>query len=94
MVFEEHKKGKISPAQILNQFIDGEEQYREVAALFNASLQDSLNNEEQKKAFSETVKKIKKNSLEVQSRNAKDIGELQRIIREQSELANLRITLD
>lgn len=94
MVFEEHKKGKISPAQILNQFIDGEEQYREVASLFNASLQDSLNNEEQKKAFSETVKKIKKNSLEVQSRNAKDIGELQRIIREQSELANLRITLD
>ena len=78
----------------MNQFIDGEEQYREVAALFNASLQDSLNNEEQKKAFSETVKKIKKNSLEVQSRNAKDIGELQRIIREQSELANLRITLD
>ena len=40
------------------------------------------------------MKKIKKNSLEVQSRNAKDIGELQRIIREQSELANLRITLD
>lgn len=94
MVFEEHKKGKINPAQILNRFIDGEEQYREVAALFHASLQESLNNEEQKKAFSETVKKIKKNSLEVQSRNAKDIGQLQKIIREQSELANLQITLD
>lgn len=94
MVFEEHKKGKINPAQILNRFIDGEEQYREVAALFHASLQESLNNEEQKKAFSETVKKIKKNSLEVQSRNAKDIEQLQRIIREQSELANLQITLD
>ena len=94
MVFEEHKKGKINPAQILNRFIDGEEQYREVAALFHASLQESLNNEEQKKAFTETVKKIKKNSLEVQSRNAKDIGQLQKIIREQSELANLQITLD
>ena len=94
MVFEEHRKGKINPAQILNQFIDGEEQYREVAALFSASLQDSLNNEEQKKAFSETVKKIKQNSLEIQSRNAKDLGQLQKIIREKSELANLRITLD
>ncbi len=94
MVFEEHKNGKINPAQILNRFIEGEEQYREVAALFHASLADSLNNEEQKKAFSETVKKIKKNSLEVQSRRATDITQLQKIIRQQSELANLQVTLD
>lgn len=94
MVFEEHKKGNINPAQILNRFIEGEEQYREVAALFHASLAESLNNEEQKKAFSETVKKIKKNSLEVQSRRATDIAQLQNIIRQQSELANLQVTLD
>ena len=94
MVFEEHKKGNINPAQILNRFIEGEEHYREVAALFHASLAESLNNEEQKKAFSETVKKIKKNSLEVQSRRATDIAQLQKIIRQQSELANLKISLD
>ena len=94
MVFEEHKKGNINPAKILNRFIEGEEQYREVAALFHASLAESLNNEEQKKAFSETVKKIKKNSLEVQSRRATDIAQLQKIIRQQSELANLKISLD
>lgn len=94
MVFEEHRKGNINPAQILNRFIEGEEQYREVAALFHASLADSLNNEEQKKAFSETVKKIKKNSLEVQSRRATDIAQLQNIIRQQSELASLQVTLD
>ena len=94
MVFEEHKKGNINPAQILNRFIEGEEQYREVAALFHASLAESLNNEEQKKAFSETVKKIRKNSLEVQSRRATDIAQLQKIIRQQSELANLKISLD
>ena len=94
MVFEEHKKGNINPAQILNRFIEGEEQYREVAALFHASLAESLNNEEQKKAFSETVKKIKKNSLEVQSRRATDIAQLQKIIRQQSELANLKISID
>ena len=94
MVFEEHEKGKINPAQILNQFIEGEEQYREVAALFHASLAESLNNEEQKKAFSETVKKIKKNSLDEQSRKATDIAQLQKIIRQQSELKNLRISPD
>ena len=31
--------------------------------MFNASLKESLNNEEQKKAFSETVMKVRKNSL-------------------------------
>ena len=78
----------------MNRFIEGEEQYREVASLFHASLSESLNNEEQKKAFSETVKKIKKNSLEMQSRKATDIAQLQKIIRQQSELANLKISLD
>ena len=94
MVFEEHKKGNMNPAQILNHFIGGEEQYREVAALFHASLSESLNNEEQKKAFSETVKKIKRNSLEIQSKKATDITQLQKIIKMQSELASLQISLD
>ena len=48
----------------------------------------------QKKAFSETVKKIKKNSLEIQSRKATDITQLQKIIKMQSELASLQISLD
>lgn len=94
MVFEAHKRGNENPAEILNHFIEGEEQYREVAALFHASLAESLNNEEQKKAFSETVKKIRKNSLDMQSRKASDIEQLQKIIRQQSELTNLRIRLD
>ena len=51
MVFEDHEKGNLNPAAILNHFINDEEQYKEAAALFNASLQESLNNEEQKKAF-------------------------------------------
>ena len=73
--------------------IEGEEQYREVAALFHATLSESLNNEEQRRAFSETVKKIKKHSLDVKGKTA-DIRELQEIIRQQSELAALNITLD
>lgn len=94
MVFEGYRAGNINPAGILNHFIEDENQYKEVAALFNASLQESLNNEEQKKAFSETVVKVKKNSLEFKSRNAKDIGELQKIIKEQAELRNLNISLE
>ena len=94
MVFDEYEKtGSVNPAQILNHFIEGEEQYREVAALFHATLSESLNNEEQRRAFSETVKKIKKHSLDVKGKTA-DIRELQEIIRQQSELAALNITLD
>lgn len=94
MVFEGHKNGSVNPAAILNKFIDDEGSYREVAALFNASLNDSLNNEEQKKAFSDTVMKIKKNSLDDQSRNAQGLEDLQRIIKEQAKLPSLHISLD
>lgn len=94
MVFEGHATGNVNPAGILNYFINDEEQYKEVAALFNASLQESLSNEEQKKAFVETVMRVRKNSLDMASRNATDMGELQRIIREQAALKTLRISLD
>ena len=94
MVFDAHAAGEIRPAAILNHYINDEEQYKEVAALFNASLKESLNNEEQKKAFSETVVKVKKNSLDYASRNAADIQQLQEIIKEQGALKSLHISLD
>lgn len=94
MVFEQHAQGMLNPAGILNHFINDEEQYKEVAALFNASLQESLNNEEQQKAFSETVLRVRKNSLDHASRNATDIAQLQQIIREQAALKTIRITMD
>ena len=68
MVFEGHEAGNVNPAGILSRFINDEDQYKEVAALFNASLKESLNNEEQKKAFAETVMKVRKNSLDTASR--------------------------
>ena len=94
MVFDGHREGNLNPAAILSRFINDEDQYKEVAALFNASLKESLNNEEQKKAFSETVMKVRKNSLDVASRNAKDITPLQEIIRQQAALKQLHISLD
>ncbi len=94
MVFEGHEAGNVNPAGILSRFINDEDQYKEVAALFNASLKESLNNEEQKKAFAETVVKVRKNSLDTASRNAKDIAQLQEIIKQQAALKQLHISLD
>jgi len=94
MVFEGHRQGKLNPAEILNHFINDEEQYKEVAALFNTSLHESLSSEEQKKAFAETVFRVRKDSLDWASRNAKDIEELQKIIKEQAALKTLQISID
>ncbi len=94
MVFDGHAAGTLNPAEILNHFINDDDQYRAVAGLFHASLKESPNNEEQKKAFSETIMKVKKNSLDYASRHAEGIEELQRIIKEQAALKDLHISLD
>lgn len=94
MVFAEHQNGEVNPAGILNHFINDDEQYKEVAALFHAGLKESLNNEEQKKAFSDIVYRVKKSSLDEASRNASDIGQLQKIIQQQAALKTLQITID
>lgn len=94
MVFDGHAAGTLNPAEILNHFIDEEDQYRTVAGLFHASLKESLDNEEQKKAFSETIMKVKKNSLDYASRHAAGILELQNIIKEQAALKDLHISLE
>ena len=94
MVFEGHEQGSLNPAAILSHFINDDDQYREVAALFNASLKESLSNEEQKKAFAETVLKVRRHSLDMASRNAKDIAQLQEIIKQQAALKQLNISLD
>ncbi len=94
MVFESQETNTLNPAGILNHFINDDMQYKEVAALFNATLQESLNNEEQKKAFTEIVVRVRKNSLDYASRKATDIGELQEIIKQQAALNTLQIMLD
>lgn len=94
MVFCQHEAGQVNPAQILNHFINDNAQYKEVAGLFNARLQDSLTNEEMKKAFAETVIRVRKNSLDYAGRSAKSIEELQEIIQKQAQLSRLHISID
>ena len=94
LVFEGYRQGNLNPAEILNHFINDEEQYREVAALFHARLEESLNNDGQRKAFSDMVYRVKNNSLDHARQQATNLNELQRIIREQAALKKLSITID
>ena len=60
MVFAQKEKGENNPAEILNHFINDEEQYQEVAALFHTNLTEGMTREEQKKAFQEIVVRVER----------------------------------
>ncbi len=93
LVFEQFEQnGKVLPAVILNQFSSKEEQ-NEIAALFNTGLDGEINHAEKERAFNDTIRRVKKFSLDYDSSRATDIAELQRIITEQTNLQKLHISL-
>ena len=94
ILFAQLETGKRNPGEILNHFINDEEQYKEVAAIFNTKLKEGLTKEERNRAFRETVLRVKKNGLDYASRNVQDLAQLQRIISAQKALKTLNISLD
>jgi DNA primase len=96
MLFTQYRTEHIvTPAKIINHFESKEEQ-NEAASLFSAGIHGELGNPELKKALEEIIQRIKKNSLDIQSRKAaeeNDIMAFQRIIKEQRDLQNLHISL-
>lgn len=93
LVFGELKvTGQVTPARILNQFEDVEEQ-KTAASLFNTKLKTDDDPAIREKALNETVKRIKKNSLELKSRSVREISDLQKIIQEKAKLQKLYISL-
>ena len=93
LVFEELRAtGQVMPARILNQFEDVEEQ-KTAASLFNTRLKTDDDPAVREKALTETVKRIKKNSLELKSRSVREIADLQKIIKEKAQLQKLYISL-
>lgn len=94
MLFTQYKEeGLVTPAKIINYFESKEEQ-SEVASLFNTTLQEEMSQLEREKAFNDTVQKIKKDSLDYASKNATDIAQLQKIIKDQTDLQKLHISLN
>ena len=93
MMFAQLEEGRFNPAAILNRFEDDERQ-REAAMILNTNiLDDSALESDREKALNEAVINIRRNSLEMRSRSAADLNELQKIIAEQAGLKNLHISL-
>ena len=89
MLYRQHRDGDVNPARLMNAFIDSEEQ-REVSSLFNATIHLETP-EEQNRAFSDAVIRIKDESLKERNRNwdPTDIQGLQELVKAKKELEEL-----
>lgn len=85
-----HNTGKVNPAQIVNLF--EEEEGREIAALFNARIEDMETKADRIKAIKETILRIKRNSIEHRSRTLEptDMAGLQQIVEDKKQLESLK----
>jgi DNA primase len=95
LVFEQYEnEHAVNPARIINNFQSKEEQ-SEAAALFSAGIRGEMNEAGWQKALSDTVFRIKENSLDELSRKAIEINDtimLQKIIKEKQELKKRTLT--
>ena len=80
MLFEQlDKEEKINPAAILSRFTDAEEQ-KEIAAIFNTHLKYGLSSEDEDKALSDVVRKVKLASIEDEMVHTSDIMRWQELL--------------
>ena len=87
------ERGEANPAQIMNYFSE-ESEHKKVAELFVSPIRANLDLSEQERAINDAVYKIKKESLYYKAAAATDINQLQSIIKEQSRLQKIHITLN
>ena len=89
MLWKQHEEGDVNPARLLNAFTDSEEQ-KEVASLFNATIHLETK-EEQQRAFSDTLIRIKQESLAEKNKNwdPADMGALQELVKAKKDLEEL-----
>ena len=89
MLWKQHEEGDVNPARLLNAFTDSEEQ-KEVASLFNATIHLETK-EEQQRAFSDALIRIKQESLAEKNKNwdPADMGALQELVKAKKNLEEL-----
>ena len=86
LLYGQLQEGRVNPGAILDHFISDEEKCREIAAVFNALLPEDTTEEEERRAFTEAVVRVKEAGLEKKSRDASDPGELMKYLEEKQRL--------
>lgn len=90
MLFEQYETGQLNPARLLNYFTDNEEQ-KEVAAVFNATIPLETD-EERKKALLDVVCRMKEDSIahRIASLEPTDMQGLMKLMQSKKELEDLK----
>ena len=93
LLFKEYERdGKVTPAKILNQYTDMEDQ-KKIAELFNTTLKLKPLPEDNDKALTDIVRKVKEDSIEHKMNESNDIMKWQELIQEKGRLAKLHISI-
>ncbi|MBU5460279.1 DNA primase [Anaerostipes sp. MSJ-23] len=93
MLFEQYEKEKkVIPARILNQYTDPKDQ-KKIAELFNTTLKMAPSPEDNDKALTDIVRRVKEESIEQQMNATNDILKWQELIQEKSSLLKLHISI-
>lgn len=93
LLFKEYEQdGKVTPAKILNQYVDMEDQ-KKIAELFNTTLKLKPLPEDNDKALTDIVRKVKEDSIEHKMNESNDIMKWQELIQEKGSLAKLHISI-
>lgn len=90
LLYEQYAQGEVKPAQIMNVFTE-EEEHREAASLFHAHIKELTTKQEQEKAIKETLIRVKRNSIEVATKNLAptDMAGLQSLMNAKKALQDL-----
>ena len=90
-LYSQYEQGELNPAKILNHFTE-EEKHREAASLFHTRIRELSSKEEREQALLETILRVKKHSIDVQTRNLEptDMAGLQRLMNEKKKLTDLK----
>lgn len=90
ILFAQCQEGSLNPAGIISMFAD-EEQQREIASLFNASLKEITTPQKQQKALQETIIRLKENSISYRSKHLDpaDMEGLQRLVADKRNMQKL-----
>ncbi len=90
VLYAQLEQNELNPAKIINLF-ESEEEHREVAAIFNATLQNLETKADREKALKDTIIRIKKNSIEVgtQTMDPTDMQALMKIVDDKKMLEKL-----
>jgi DNA primase len=88
------EKGKLEPADIVNHFIDKEEEQNQVSQIFHLAPEGVETQQEKERLLTDLVYKVKKDNLDAAGRSVTDMESLQDILKQQSALKNLYISLN